>query len=74
MNVTITNNGAFDHNVVVYDENAGHIVIWNGVIPSHQTINVSCQVNDAGYGNLQTVSDGVAVNRDLLDDGDSVWL
>ena len=75
MNVTLVNNDPFGNNFRVTDNNAGGRVVFNGYIEAHAEVDISIQVNNAGYGNITTYQDGnPGIGRSFLHDGERINL
>lgn len=75
MYVILVNDDPIDNFVRVTDTNAGNAEVWRGVIPGHESREIRCQTDAAGFNNIITYQDNNAgVGRSLLHDGDRVSL
>ncbi len=75
MNVTISNDDPFGNNFRVVDVNAGGSVVFQDHIEAHGERAITCQANDAGYGNITTFQDNnPGIGRSFLHEGERISL
>lgn len=75
MQITLVNDDPFGNNVRVTDSNAGDQEIFNGYVPEHDEVTITCRENDSGYGNIITYQDNnPGVRRSFLKNSERVSL